>query len=147
MKEYVKYLLVTVLAALVFYGGCGVNLISYCCDDCHSYGVEVVKSDICCDIHHHNHTCEHATETHTASCADHTQEADCCSLERISFEWNQVNMPDFQLEPLNFDIFNCQVVSLVPAINQTDILYADQNAPPLIVCPRAYLSLLTTLLI
>ena len=50
MKNALTYLFVVFLAALVFYGGAGVNLVTYCCTDCSSEGVTALLESKCCDI-------------------------------------------------------------------------------------------------
>ena len=52
------------MAALIFYGGAGVNLISYCCNLCRSEGIEAVANDKCCEIHHHHHAGHHPIGIH-----------------------------------------------------------------------------------
>ena len=43
------------MVVLVFYGGAGINIISYCCNECRSKGIEVLQNHTCNDIHHHHH--------------------------------------------------------------------------------------------
>jgi len=42
------------MVVLVFYGGAGINIISYCCNECRSKGIEVLQNHKCCNIHHHH---------------------------------------------------------------------------------------------
>lgn len=55
MKKIFTHILSVLMAVLVFYGGAGVNIISYCCGDCRSAGIEALLKDKCCEIHHHAH--------------------------------------------------------------------------------------------
>ncbi len=143
------YLLTTTLVLLIFYGGAGVNLMSYCCNDCRSAGIEVVMNSKCCDIHQHNHCEDHMAVSDDTAC-EHLSEINCCSLERINFEWNQANVPVFDMQPVGHDLLTTGLPALYLL---TDIgtwsksHFITRDGPPLTVCPRVYLSLLTTLLI
>ena len=152
MNKRFTYMFVMLLAALISYGGAGVNFVSYCCTDCRAVGMEALISDKCCDIHHHDHENEHCSNhvlPTEASCVCYISEADCCTLERVSFEWNQVAYPTFHLEPSVIDLFSTAitVVSLSVSPEFTDIIPAKPGDPPKIACPRSYLSLLSVLLI
>lgn len=152
MKNGFIYTITALLAILIFYGGSGVNFVSYCCDDCRAAGVEVVVNDKCCDIHEHQHEHNHSHNKATTAkddCFDHLCETDCCTLERVDFEWDQTTHPVFNLEPVAFDLISMgkPVSSLLPDLELTEIHRVEQGGPPLAVCPRVYLSLLTTLLI
>lgn len=161
------------MAVLVFYGGAGVNIISYCCNQCRSAGVEVLLKDKCCEIHDHNHS--HTTNKHAHhsglsccikdnqmhqhdnetqhvkscnSCMDHAS-SNCCNMERINFDWNTQNTSelDVDLSPVAFDLLSSEI----PDIFTINILISEagtsiSKGPPL-ECPRDYLSYLTVLLI
>lgn len=146
MKKTTVYIFTFLIAALVFYGGAGVNIISYCCDDCQTEGVEVVMDDKCCEVHGHSHEEGQAVvETADASC--HPDER-CCDLKRVDFDWNRGHSFQVSLHPVQLDLFlpampdlsfvNLPVVSEITSVMPT-------GPPPL--CPRSYLSLLTVLLI
>ena len=47
MKKTVTYLFIVFLASLIFYGGAGVNFVTYCCNDCRTEGVAVLLNDNC----------------------------------------------------------------------------------------------------
>ena len=136
MKKVFTYFATFVTAALVFYGGAGVNLVSYCCNLCRMEGIEAVAGDKCCDIHHHDHS-------------DHSS-TDCCSFERISFDWVAHNLSeqDIDFSPFSMDVFMCDplIVSNFNTISIGKKLAPALHGPP-IVLPRDYLSILTVLLI
>ena len=157
MKNAVKYLFTFILAALIFYGGAGINLVSYCCGDCRSAGVEVVLNEKCCEIHDHTHQhhkdCSH---THHSTDANHNhfgnsiQEEDCCDLQRLDFEWDSSITRIQQPVPVELDmsVMGLPSLTLLTAlVDKNTEAEPDKYIPPLIVCPRVYLSLLTTLLI
>jgi hypothetical protein len=174
MKNTVKYTLTIIMAALVFYGGAGINIISYCCNQCRSAGIEALLEDKCCEIHHHDHTHaadkhespagasspaqdgrtedrHHGGTHHTASChycTDHAS-GNCCNMERIHFDWNTQNTAktNIDLSPVVFDLLPSGIL----AVSAVNLLTCEAGTtmpdrPPL-VRPRDYLTLLTLLLI
>ncbi|RHU29060.1 hypothetical protein DXD68_06270 [Parabacteroides sp. TM07-1AC] len=145
MKNAVTYLFIVFLASLIFYGGAGVNLITYCCGDCRTEGVAVLLNDTCCDVHEHN-CCSTADEV--SACDSGCCEEDCCHMERISFDWSSSNNPIVELQPAVTDLlsFASPLASLVPVPFLKEYISQEQDGPP-VVCPRVYLYLLTSLLI
>ena len=141
MKRLVAYPLLVLLASLIFYGGAGVNFVSYCCVDCEDEGVEALLEDKCCDIHEHDHSSLFVHFTNDLR-------SHGCDIERVSFDWNStsVQLPD--LQPLAFDLF----FSNIPGTLQAPVLWVNNHVStlatgPPVIPPDAYLSLLTTLLI
>lgn len=132
-------MLIVFLSALIFYGGAGVNFISYCCNECRSAGVEAVVSEACCDIHEHQH----------GGCDSHSCGTDCCTLERIDFDWERAVGPVFKLQPTVMALLSActPAIALLPGLEITETLLNDLYDPCLVICPKVYLSLLTTLLI
>lgn len=144
MKRTVTYLFIFFLATLVFYGGAGINIITYCCSDCRIEGTDVLLEDKCCEVHDHDHP--PVAENAVSACQ--TDESSSCDVERISFDWNKSCYPVLDLQPAVVDLlsFGAQRISLVPAPGVCEPLIPEQDSPP-IVCPRVYLSLLNSLLI
>lgn len=136
---------VFVLALLVFYGGAGVNVISYCCGDCEAEGIEMLLDKDCCDVHEHAH-CEALPTDDSSSCND--MQAGFCDIERVSFDWNSASFQLPDMHPAVFELFSFGTfnVSLVPSPILSKLTAATPTGPP-ILCPRVYLSLLSTLLI
>ncbi|MCC8154286.1 MAG: hypothetical protein LIP01_08775 [Tannerellaceae bacterium] len=162
MKNVVNYTIALILGTLIFYGGSGINLVSYCCGDCRSAGLEVVLSDKCCEIHeHHHHEKEH---THGHSCHhsdgddglahlcahdSRIDETDCCGLKRIDFESDSPSNPLQKPTPVELDLslFGLPSLTLLTLLDKQTTTEVEEYSPPLPVCPRVYLSMLTTLLI
>ena len=143
----------TLMATLVFYGGAGINVISYCCKDCRSVGIEVLLTDKCCEIHNHNHDSNnshnHNFSMSSCSHAEHHSADVCCNMERIDFDWNAQNIAklDINISPDVYELFNNLFIDSsvhLPYICKSNA--AMTNGPPLII-PRDYLSLITVLLI
>lgn len=147
MKNTVTCLFIVFLATLIFYGGAGVNLITYCCGDCRTEGVTVVLDDKCCEVHDHEHE-QSGIVSGSEPVVCHAEKEDCCNLQRIYFDWNRTGNFIVQLQPAVTDLFSygLSLFSLVPAPVIKDYEWQVQHSPP-VVCPRTYLSLLTTLLI
>lgn len=146
MKNTVSYLFIVFLATLVFYGGAGVNLITYCCGDCRTEGIEVLLDDKCCEVHGHEHSDDAVAEVISSSCE--SNESACCNIERVSFDWKCFSIPTIELQPAVVDLLSSGFLqaSLLPAPAVRELVCHEQESPP-VVCPRIYLSLLTTLLI
>lgn len=149
MKKAFIYLFVLVMSALIFYGGAGINVISYCCDMCRSAGIEEVSNHKCCGIHGLHHEHQEATEHACNSCIRHAHEM-CCGLERIQYDWNNQNISDTELDiqPVTLDLLCAGIcnISTIPSLSVEESCANMSTGPPL-KTPRTYLSLLTTLLI
>lgn len=139
MRKKAAYLCILFLATLIFYGGAGVNLVTYCCGDCRSEGVAVLLEKDCCEVHGHEHG--------EADVLCETEDA-CCDLERVSFDWNSTSQLIVNLQPVVIDLLSLGIssASLPASLPENKVFLFDDNSPP-VVCPRFYLSLLTTLLI
>lgn len=140
------YTFVIVMAALVFYGGAGINVYSFCCDDCRHAGVEAITGDRCCEIHGHSHDDVPIIEAASGNFS-HTHEM-CCDMKRFSYDWGVEDVITPSSEPVVFDLLSDGLsdISIIPIPNLKEINTVMPTGPPL--CPpRVYLSLLTTLLI
>lgn len=148
MKQTATYLFVIILALLVFYGGAGVNLVSYCCNDCETEGVEVLLDDKCCEIHEHSHLANAPSIMESADQLSVLMHDNCCDIERVNFDWSRTPVQTLDLQPAVFDLFynNLFNLSLIPLLALTEKSSVMANGPP-VLCPHIYLSLLTTLLI
>lgn len=144
MKKNATYSLLLFLAFLIFYGGGGVNLITYCCNDCHSEGVEAVVKGKCCEIHNHTHL--------SVSIVDEPiccmQGSKGCDVQRVEFDWTNISFQSLDLQPNVIDLFYSVIPDLLlGSVNYTVSFFSICSTGPPIPCPRVYLSLLTMLLI
>lgn len=146
MKKVFTYLFVVLMAGLVFYGGAGVNVASFCCQDCRDAGIEVLAGDRCCEIHGHTHELGHETIEHADISLSHSHEM-CCSMGRLSFDWGSEKVSIESPQPATLDLLTDGSfdISVIPIPFVEEVTSVMPNGPPL--PPRAYLSLLTTLLI
>jgi len=134
MRNLYKYTITTLLACLIFYGGGGVNFVSYCCDNCRSGRIEATVAANCCNC-----------------CSDHSSDTSCCDIERITFEWNNVQNPEVEIHPVASDLFfsgNYMPHTMLPIVSAyTKTLFTQYDDPPIASNSRFYLSLFATLLI
>jgi len=147
MKKVCIYPIAVLMAALVIYGGAGINVASFCCNDCQSAGIEGIAEGFCCEIHGHDHEDKHHAESNMdAVCDEHEM---YCFLSRVTFDWDAstisfINHPERVVYDLiTFDLPDHLALSSLFIHNQ---LFENSTGPPFL-CPRAYLSLLTALLI
>lgn len=141
------YLLLVLLAGLIFYGGAGVNWVTYCCENCFKIGIQFAVSENCCATHMHDTESEPDT---SAVKADATIDGwHNCGIERVEFEWTV-----FENERLLIiQPFVTDLISFLPYLSSLidyglgDAILLNEGAPPSVLLPRAYLTLLTTLLI
>ena len=146
MKKTVKYLGVYIVSLLVFYGGSGINVASFCCDDCKSGGIAGIVEGACCAIHCHKY--EDANHHQADANSDCDTYDTHCSLSRLLNDWDTSNTSTFKFEPNYFTFTEiCLPLDLTasPQI-EPEIAYQCSTGPP-VCCPRTYLTLLTTLLI
>ena len=129
---------------MIFYGGSGINIASFCCNSCQSEGIKGIAEGYCKKVHHHTH--DDSEESYMdCECDAHTTH---CSLTRIAYDWDSSNSSNFKCEPDSYELLKiCLPVDLAvsPQIIN-NITYESSTGPPYL-CPRAYLSFLNTLLI
>lgn len=145
MKRVFTYTFVLVMASLVLYGGTGINVYSFCCEDCQDAGLDVLTGDKCCEIHGHSHEDIILFEDGNKH-VGHEQEM-CCNLKRLEHDWNSVDVYTPLVKPFITDLFDAGLpaLSIVPLPFTREIHTVMPTGPPL--PPRTYLNLLTTLLI
>jgi hypothetical protein len=177
MKKAFTYLFTVIMAALVFYGGAGVNVIMYCCNQCRSAGIETLLKDDCCGMSKYNHTCNHGgNSSHTGKpagnhpChndygenghpADHPVNVDhsgydndhagddCCHIKRIDFDWSSHSFSELEID-LSPVVFNLPPGEI---INISNIICLIGEVDMIMlkgppVYPRDFLSKYTVLLI
>jgi hypothetical protein len=146
MKKLFIYPVVILMAALVFCGGSGVNVASFCCDDCQSGGIEGIVEGFCSEVHHHDHDGTTHPKPDTDSVGDVHEM--CCTLSRVMFDWTTSNAPVFSPEPVVYDLTVMDLPEDLVVSGQILNCETQENSTgPPFPCPRSYLSLLTTLLI
>lgn len=148
MKKFLSISLVFLLAFVITYAGSGINTYSFCCDDCHAFGVEAVAGDKCCDVHYDECSSEQDISHNAVTCESPHEH---CSIERldidiqdISFEKNQnqlsIKVLDIFFSTLPY-ISNKQIELVIP----TELITQSQKPPNL--SNLVYFLLLETLII
>ncbi|MGL4852648.1 MAG: hypothetical protein ACRC3Z_08405 [Phocaeicola sp.] len=159
MKLLIRNTIVILLTLLVTYGGAGINLFTYCCNDCRTGGVSVILEEKCCDVHEHSHTSQTKAQAHTAcgsSCRIahpepmlQSPEEEACDISRIDTQWEYAQVSPIELEPMAMTLppfLVAQLMTLVePPVERLCTTNCDHGPP--VQPPRTYLSRLTTLLI
>lgn len=140
----------------MFYGGAGINVISYCCNDCRSAGIEAIASHHhqccktqCCEKHEHNNQQHKILDEHACKSNIDRSHTDCCGLERLQHDWSSASGSEIDLEPVTIDLLFAELgnISILPVYTLEEISAIMHTGPPILISPRVYLSLLTTLLI
>ncbi|MDO5665083.1 MAG: hypothetical protein Q4G63_07495 [Bacteroidia bacterium] len=100
MKKKLFTLIALLLAGVIAYGGSGVNIYFFCCNDCRSEGVNAVIDHKCCEIHEHHHLGGFITHIDEHKCDEHIAvNHDACGINRIFFDWQSVTKNQLQLQP------------------------------------------------
>jgi hypothetical protein len=153
MKKNFLTFLAVLLVSLIAYGGSGVNIFFYCCDDCRSEGPEAVIGGTCCELHHHHHLNGLITHFDEHTCNQHLADApDECGVERISVLWESTSNNNPGVEPLPFYLVH-SLSALIPSAKlSSDVTPLIGSVNPATQKPphqskAEYFSLLTTLII
>ena len=138
------------MAVLVFYGGAGINIISYCCNECRSKGIEALQNHQCCEIHHQHNNINLDNDENEYYVFNDDHSFGDCNLERIHFDWSlsKLSKQEKDFSPEYFTLITCNLFydSLSDHISSGENFTPGPHGPP-IVLPRDYLSILTVLLI
>lgn len=148
MKHFLQYTLISLLAGLIFYGGAGVNWVTYCCDDCFKVGIQAAISETCCNTHTYGSKQEQTIPAMTMS-ESVVGGLHNCGIERVEFEWTSLeNERSLIILPVITDaLYNLSYTYLLTDSDLSANICFQEDDPPAVAHPREYLTLLTTLLI
>lgn len=91
MKKFLSISLIFLLAFVIMYAGSGVNAYSFCCEDCHTFGIEAIIAENCCDIHHEDNSSEqNANDIDENYQYTHQK----CSVERFNIDTEDISDED-----------------------------------------------------
>jgi hypothetical protein len=153
MRKSIFTTIAVLLAILIAYGGSGVNIFFYCCDDCRAEGVEAVIGDTCCELHHHHHLNGLITHFDKHTCTQHLAGTpDECGVERISVLWESTSNNNPGVAPLSFYLAHSFTAQIPSAKLSSDVTPLIGSVNPATQKPphqskAEYFSLLTTLII
>lgn len=151
MKKKLFTLIALLLTAIVIYGGSGVNMYLFCCDDCRDEGAAAVIEHKCCEIHHH----------HSDDSTEHQEDYLCdlnihalhgeCGIERVSVNWTYSIEKNQDLNPVIISLSDLVLfagisnLSLIEDSQSNNFKRKSQQPPDL--SKEVYFNLLTTLII
>ncbi|MDD3788759.1 MAG: hypothetical protein PHO94_08685 [Petrimonas sp.] len=151
MKKALNTFIALLLASVVAYGGSGVNVYFFCCDECSSEGISAIIDHKCCEVHHHHHLGGLITHYDDHQCMQHWSEgADECGVERIPVLWDSFSDQTNYIQPIFFDLDNALFQTCnneIEAIPSSDVYTAYHTQKPPNLSKKDYFSLLTTLII
>ncbi|MGL5273094.1 MAG: hypothetical protein ACRC8J_06385 [Phocaeicola sp.] len=160
MKLLIRNTITILLTLLVAYGGAGVNLLTYCCNDCRSEGLSIILEEKCHDVHGHSTSDAIAQSKSQPSCemnccksqeenSMQSTDEESCDINRIDTKWEIAHNIQFDLDPLTINLppfLTAQQITLEdPTVEKINSVYCNHGPP--VHSPRTYLALLTTLLI
>lgn len=148
MKQLFKYILLSLLAGLIFYGGAGVNWVTYCSNGCLKKSVQTVVVEDHCNTY--GHTDEQEEDVPVMALSQSVLNAlHNCSIERVEFKWTSFeNKRSLILLPFITDaLYQLSYTYLLTDSELLAKVIFIKDDPPSILPPREYLTLLTTLLI
>ena len=147
MKKIGTYSIAIIVAAFVFCGGSGVYMPSFCCDVCRSASIEGLTKGTCCESHQADH--EGHLDSKAATNAVAGTYARCCFVSHVTYDWMALSTTSIlKPELIVYNIITADLSNILVASSSVlnDKTYESSSGPP-VLCPRAYLSFLTTLLI
>ena len=135
------------LAIVIAYAGSGINAYSFCCDDCHNYGIEAIVDHKCSDIHEHECVTEQADEANAICEEAHEQ----CELDRLDLDLQNLSIDNGQSFinlPIFKPLFKAILHNLLQNLQNEPIIgYISETQKPPNQSKLAYFSLLETLII
>ena len=148
MKRVCTYPIVIIMAALVILGGSGMNVVSFCCGDCQSAGIEGIVEGVCCEIHGHDHEDKNQPTSDMGFADKADAHETCCFLAHVTFDWTNSEVSFSKQNLVVYELIAVEMPDglayIFPVLE--DSIYENSTGPPFL-CPRSYLSFLTTLLI
>lgn len=154
MKQKFNHILVTVLAAIVFFVGMGVNVFDLCCSNC-------AENLLSADSHINNlcvaspptkqidDCCSHQEEAlpQTDDCSTHHQDKDKhCSIERVSADIQYSQIKTSVITPFIWTLVSNNT-TLFDSENILLNKFEQSYKTPIPIPPRDYLSFIRILII
>lgn len=147
MKKFLSTTFSFLLACVITYAGSGINAYSFCCDDCHTFGIEAIVGHKCSDVHEHECINEQADEV-SAICEETHQQ---CELNRLDLDLENISIDNGQsfikLSVLKPN-FITTLHNLIQNLQKEPIIgYISETQIPPNLSKTSYFSLLETLII
>ncbi len=147
MKKFLSISLTFLLAIVITYAGSGINAYSFCCEDCHTFGVEAIVGDKCCDIH--DDECSAEQESSENAICDNSHQH--CSLDRLDIDLQDAPSENNQtlLSIKQLDIYFTTLLFPSNRIEPDETItgYVSQTQKPPNLSEIVYFTMLETLII
>lgn len=153
MHKKIIIFIVTVLIATIVYGGSGVNMYFYCCDDCRTEGTAAITEQKCNEVHHHHLGGIVTHYTSDISCLHQiSEQPDACFVERILVNWDSFTASINHFQPLIIDLRLSLFQKVDNGENYSETLVQeinrfDSSQKPPNLSKSDYFSTLSTLII
>lgn len=150
MKKFLSISVSFLLAFVITYAGSGINAYSFCCDECHTYGIEAIAGDVCCDIHHDDESSSEQNTLENEDTCDSLHEEQCL-LVRLDID--PQNAPSERIKTqttikkLDISFTYLFYLSNKRVKDETITAYITQTQKPPNLSKLVYFSLLETLII
>ncbi len=147
MKRLLSISLIFLLAIVITYAGSGINAYSFCCEDCHTFGIEAIVGEKCGDIHEDECSSDQDVSDKINCESSHDQ----CLLERLDMDLQDISTAKSQTD-LSTKILGVYLATLHNNLiqkNQVETIkgYISQTQKPPNLSNLVYFSLLETLII
>ncbi len=148
MKKFLSTSLAFLLAFVIAYAGSGINAYTFCCEDCHTFGVEAIIGDNCCDVH--NDACSTSEQTANENEVSETSHQQC-EMDRLNLDLQdrstQDSQPDIKI-PILKSFLTATLYNLIQySENEPLTVFVSQTQKPPNLSEQVYFSLLETLII
>lgn len=148
MKKFLSTSLSFMLAIVIAYAGSGINAYSFCCDDCHTFGIEAIVVQKCCDVHIEDCSTSEQTAHEDEICDTSHQQ---CELDRLNFDLQDGSTQANQLvikAPFIKSFLTATLYNLIKTTENEPLTeFVSQTQKPPNQSTLVYFSLLETLII
>lgn len=147
MKKLLSISLTVLLAIVITYAGSGINAYSFCCEDCHTFGVEAIVDNKCCDVHNDQPLAEQETNDNVICETSHDE----CSLDRLDIDLQDAPSENNQTQTA-IDLLDIYFTTLLYPSNriepdETITGFVSQTQRPPNLSEIVYFTMLETLII
>lgn len=147
MKKLLSISLTVLLAIVITYAGSGINAYSFCCEDCHTFGVEAIVDDKCCDVHNDQSLAGQETNDNVICETSHDE----CTLDRLDIDLQDAPSENNQTQTA-IDLLDIYFTTLLYPSNriepdETITGFVSQTQRPPNLSEIVYFTMLETLII
>ena len=148
MKKYLSISLAFLMAIVITYAGSGINAYSFCCEDCHTFGIEAITDHKCCDVHIDDFSTSDQTSHENEVCETSHQQ---CELDRLNLDLQERSTQNSQpviQTPILKSFLTATLNNLIQNSESEPLNgFLSQTQKPPNLSKLVYFSLLETLII